>query len=93
MAQDLRGKLVVLVGGGGFLGRYVAQELLSRGARLLPDAGVWPRVVAAEDTDVAGELRFGAPAVAAAPGLAVTKPVCLRAIYSVCTAVMPKTTS
>ncbi|MBS0481782.1 MAG: NAD(P)H-binding protein [Proteobacteria bacterium] len=34
MAQELMDKLVVLVGGGGFLGRYVAQELLSRGARL-----------------------------------------------------------
>lgn len=34
MAQDLGGKLVVLVGGAGFLGRHVAQELLSRGARL-----------------------------------------------------------
>lgn len=34
MAQDLRGKLVVLVGGAGFLGRHLAQELLARGARL-----------------------------------------------------------
>lgn len=30
----LRGKLVVLVGGSGFLGTHVAQELLARGARL-----------------------------------------------------------
>ena len=30
----LRGQLVVLVGGGGFLGRHVAQELLSHGCRL-----------------------------------------------------------
>ncbi|MDE2436050.1 MAG: complex I NDUFA9 subunit family protein [Sphingomonadales bacterium] len=34
MAQELAGKVVALVGGGGFLGRYVAQELLMRGARL-----------------------------------------------------------
>lgn len=31
---DLRGKLVVLVGGSGFFGAKVAQELLTRGARL-----------------------------------------------------------
>lgn len=34
MAQDLSGKLVVLIGGAGFLGRHVAQELLARGVRL-----------------------------------------------------------
>lgn len=34
MAHDLTGKLVVLMGGGGFVGRHLAQELLSRGARL-----------------------------------------------------------
>lgn len=32
--KDLDGKLVVLVGGSGFIGTHVAQELLSRGARL-----------------------------------------------------------
>lgn len=30
----MKDRLVTLIGGGGFLGRYVAQELLSRGARL-----------------------------------------------------------
>ncbi len=34
MAQDLSGKLVVVMGGSGFVGRHLAQELLSRGARL-----------------------------------------------------------
>lgn len=32
--DELYGKLVVLLGGSGFLGRHLAQELLSRGARL-----------------------------------------------------------
>lgn len=32
--MDLNGKLVVLVGGSGFVGRHVAQALLARGARL-----------------------------------------------------------
>ena len=31
---SLRDKLVVLIGGGGFLGRHLAQELLAQGARL-----------------------------------------------------------
>lgn len=34
MALDLSGKVVVLVGGSGFVGRHLAQELLERGARL-----------------------------------------------------------
>ena len=33
-ARDLDGKLVALIGGTGFLGRHLAQELLARGARL-----------------------------------------------------------
>lgn len=32
--DPLAGKLIVLIGGGGFLGSHVAQQLLSRGARL-----------------------------------------------------------
>ena len=30
----MKNKLVTLIGGGGFLGRYIAQELLSAGARV-----------------------------------------------------------
>ena len=32
--SSLNGKLVVLMGGSGFIGNYVAQALLDRGARL-----------------------------------------------------------
>jgi len=34
MHNDLTGQLVTLFGGGGFIGRYTAQRLLARGARL-----------------------------------------------------------
>ncbi|MEH6715081.1 complex I NDUFA9 subunit family protein [Parasphingorhabdus flavimaris] len=34
MNMDLDGRLICIFGGGGFLGRYIAQELLARGARL-----------------------------------------------------------
>lgn len=34
MNMDLDGRLICILGGGGFLGRYVAQALLTRGARL-----------------------------------------------------------
>jgi len=34
MDMDLDGKMICIFGGGGFLGRYVAQALLERGARL-----------------------------------------------------------
>ncbi|MDB5711569.1 MAG: complex subunit family protein, partial [Sphingomonas bacterium] len=30
----MKDRLVILIGGGGFLGRYVAQELLKAGARV-----------------------------------------------------------
>jgi uncharacterized protein YbjT (DUF2867 family) len=34
MQNDLSGQLITLFGGGGFIGRYAAQQLLARGARL-----------------------------------------------------------
>lgn len=32
--QNLSGQLITVFGGGGFLGRYVVQRLLARGARV-----------------------------------------------------------
>lgn len=34
MTHDLNGQLITLFGGGGFIGRYAAQQLLARGARV-----------------------------------------------------------
>lgn len=45
---DLSGKLVTLLGGSGFVGRHLAQELLARGARLR---------VACRRTEVAGRIK------------------------------------
>lgn len=45
---DLSGKLVTVLGGSGFVGRHLAQELLARGARLR---------VACRRTEVAGRIK------------------------------------
>lgn len=62
----LRGKLVVLTGGSGFFGRHVAQELLSRGARLRIVSRNPGRAWSLKPLAALGQLQF-------APG-DVTKP-------------------
>ncbi|PKB14462.1 NADH dehydrogenase [Novosphingobium kunmingense] len=58
MAQDLGGKLVVLVGGTGFLGRHVAQELLNRGARLRVASRHVERAFAIKPLGNLGQVQF-----------------------------------
>lgn len=58
MAQDLGGKLVVLVGGAGFLGRHAAQDLLSRGARLRVVGRHVERAFAIKPLGNLGQVQF-----------------------------------
>ncbi len=58
MAQDLSGKLVVLIGGAGFLGRHVAQALLARGARLRVASRSVERAFAIKPLGNLGQVQF-----------------------------------
>ena len=54
----LRDKLVVLIGGGGFLGRHLAQELLARGARLRIASRHVERAYAVKALGNLGQVQF-----------------------------------
>jgi len=56
----LRGKLVVLTGGSGFFGRHVAQELLSRGARLRIVSRHPKRAFSLKPLAALGQIQFAA---------------------------------
>lgn len=56
--DDLFGKLVVLLGGSGFFGRHLAQELLSRGARLRIVSRHPERAFALKPLAALGQLQF-----------------------------------
>lgn len=55
----LRGKIVVLLGGSGFFGRHVAQELLARGARLRIVSRNPERAFALKPLGNLGQVQFG----------------------------------
>ena len=55
----LRGKLVVLTGGSGFLGRHLAQELLASGARLRVVSRSPERAFAIKALGNLGQVQFG----------------------------------
>lgn len=55
----LRGKVVLLLGGSGFFGRHVAQELLSRGARLRIVSRNPQRAYALKTLGNLGQVQFG----------------------------------
>lgn len=56
--DELFGKLVVLLGGSGFFGRHLAQELLSRGARLRIVSRHPERAFALKPLAALGQLQF-----------------------------------
>ena len=56
--RDLEGKLVVLVGGSGFFGSHLAQELLERGARLRVCSRHVERAFAIKPLGVLGQVQL-----------------------------------
>lgn len=57
--SGLRGKVVVLLGGSGFFGRHVAQELLARGARLRIVSRNPERAFKLKPLGNLGQVQFG----------------------------------
>jgi uncharacterized protein YbjT (DUF2867 family) len=57
--SSLRGKVVVLLGGSGFFGRHVAQELLARGARLRVVSRNPERAFKLKPLGNLGQVQFG----------------------------------
>ena len=55
---DLRGRNVTVLGGSGFLGRHLAQELLARGARLTIASRQPERAFALKPLGNLGQVRF-----------------------------------
>ena len=55
---DLNGKLIVLLGGSGYFGKHVAQELLSRGARLRIASRNPQRAFALKPLGNLGQVQF-----------------------------------
>ncbi len=66
----MRGRLVVLLGGSGFLGRHVAQELLGRGARLRVASRNPERAFALKPLGNLGQVQFARCDVTRAESLA-----------------------
>jgi uncharacterized protein YbjT (DUF2867 family) len=58
MSNSLDNKLVVLIGGNGFVGRHVAQDLLQRGARLRVAARNPEKALALKPLANLGQLQF-----------------------------------
>ena len=56
--RQLDGKLVVMLGGSGFFGRHVAQELLARGARLRIASRHPERAYALKPLAALGQVQF-----------------------------------
>lgn len=57
--RDLDGRIVVMVGGSGFVGRHVAQELLSRGARLRVCSRHPEQAFSVRPLGKLGQVQFG----------------------------------
>ena len=78
--RDLEGKLVALIGGSGFLGTHVAQELLERGARLRVCSRHPERGFRVKPLGVLGQVQLVA--------VDVTKPHTVAAAITGCDAVV-----
>lgn len=68
--KELRGKLVTVLGGSGFFGRHLAQELLSRGARLRIASRHPERAFALKPLANLGQVQFARCDVTRADSLA-----------------------